>query len=186
MSTSTSELIEATVDIPNGVEVRLHDRMLEVKGPKGTVRKDLSKIPVDVSIDGNTLIIKPFIVKKVKRQHKAIVNTIQSIVRNMIEGVQHGYTYKLKIVFAHFPITVKVKDKQVYIENFIGERAPRVAKIVGDCKVTVEGEDVIVKGVSLEDVSQTAANIENATKIKDKDLRVFLDGIYVYAKEKGM
>jgi large subunit ribosomal protein L6 len=160
--------------------------MLEVKGSKGTVRKDLSKIPVDVSIDGNMLIIKPFVVKKVKRQHKAIVNTIQSIVRNMIDGVQHGYTYKLKVVFAHFPITVKVKDKQVYIENFIGERAPRVAKIVGDCKVTVEGEDVIVKGVSLEDVSQTAANIENATKIKGKDLRVFLDGIYVYAKEKGM
>ncbi len=186
MSTSNAESIEAMINIPSNVKITLHDKILEVKGPKGSVRKDLSKIPVDVSIDGNILTIRPYIIKRVKRQNKAIVNTVQSIIKNMIEGVQHGYTYKLKIVFAHFPITVKVKDKQVFIENFIGERAPRVARIVGDCKVTVEGEDVIVKGISLEDVSQTAANIENATRIKGKDLRVFLDGIYIYAKEKGM
>lgn len=186
MSTSKAYSIETMIDIPSDVKITLHDKILEVKGPKGSVRKDLSKIPVDVSIDGNTLTIRPYIIKRVKKQHKAIVNTMQSIVKNMIEGVQHGYTYKLKIVFAHFPITVKVKDKQVLIENFVGERAPRVARIVGDCKVAVEGEDVIVKGISLEDVSQTAANIENATRIKGKDLRVFLDGIYIYAKEKGM
>jgi large subunit ribosomal protein L6 len=44
---------------------------------------------------------------------------------------------------------------------------------------------VIVKGVSLEDVGQTAANIELATKIKRKDQRVFLDGLYIYRKERG-
>jgi large subunit ribosomal protein L6 len=72
------------------------------------------------------------------------------------------------------------------IENFTGERSPRKAKIAGDVQIKVQSEDVIVQGINLEDVSQTAANIEQATKVKKKDPRVFLDGIYVYEKSEGM
>ncbi len=99
----------------------------------------------------------------------------------MVRGVQDGYTYKLKIVYAHFPISVKVKGKEVHVDNFFGERSSRVSHIVGELtKVNVTGEDVIVQGPSLEDVSQTAANIESSTKVKQKDQRVFLDGLYIY------
>jgi large subunit ribosomal protein L6 len=105
----------------------------------------------------------------------------------MIKGVEKGYTYKVKIIFAHFPISVKVKGREVNVENFFGERSPRTSRIVGDAtKVSVVGEDVVVQGPSLEDVSQTAANIELSTRIKDKDQRVFLDGLYVYSREEGM
>jgi large subunit ribosomal protein L6 len=104
----------------------------------------------------------------------------------MIKGVETGFTYKLKIIFSHFPISVKVKDKKVIVENYFGERSMRISKIVGLTQVVVAGEDVIVKGPSLEDVSQTATNIESSTKIKNKDQRVFLDGVYLYAKEDGM
>ncbi len=105
----------------------------------------------------------------------------------MIKGVEKGYTYKLKIIFAHFPISVKVKGKEVHVENFFGERSARVSRIMGDAtKVSVVGEDVLIQGPSLEDVSQTAANIELSTKIKGKDQRVFLDGLYIYSKEEGM
>jgi large subunit ribosomal protein L6 len=89
-------------------------------------------------------------------------------------------------VFSHFPISVKVKEKAVSIENFTGERSPRLTGIMGDVKVTFKEDDVIVQGISLEDVSQTAANIERATKVKSKDPRVFLDGIFVYEKKEGM
>jgi len=105
----------------------------------------------------------------------------------MIKGVEKGYTYKLKIIFAHFPISVKIKGKEVNVENFFGERSPRVSRIIGDAtKVNVVGEDVVVQGPSLEDVSQTAANIELSTRIKDKDQRVFLDGLYIYSREEGI
>jgi len=104
----------------------------------------------------------------------------------MITGVTKGYTYKLKIVFSHFPITVKVQDKAVLIENFTGERRARSAKILGDVKVKIEPDDIIVQGATLEDVSQTAANIEQVTRVTKKDPRVFLDGIYVYERNEGI
>jgi large subunit ribosomal protein L6 len=104
----------------------------------------------------------------------------------MITGVIKGFTYKLKIVFSHFPISVKVKENIVSIENFTGERSPRLVKIFGDTKVSVKEDDVIVQGINLEDVSQTAASIEQGTKVKVKDPRVFLDGIFIFEKREGM
>ena len=94
----------------------------------------------------------------------------------------------MKVVHAHFPVTLKVNDKErrLLIENFTGEKTPRIARIVGDSKVKAAGDEVIIQGISLQDVSQTAANIEQSTKIKDKDQRVFLDGIYVFERKEGM
>ena len=107
---------------------------------------------------------------------------IRDSIRNMIEGVKEGFRYKLKIVYSHFPISVKVQGDKVIIENFLGEKAPRIAKIVGNTKVRVEKQDIIVEGPDIEEVGQTAANIEQATKIKGFDRRVFVDGIYIYEK----
>ena len=89
----------------------------------------------------------------------------------------------MKIIFSHFPINVKVVGDRVEIHNFIGEKAPRIAKILPGVTVKVQGRDLIVEGIDIEKVAQTAANIEQATKIKDFDRRVFMDGIYIYQKE---
>src|SRR5207245_9646931 len=101
-------------------------------------------------------------------------------VRNRLKGVTQGYRYELRTVYAHFPVTVKVdeKAKVLKIENFTGEKTPRYAKIVEGVKVDVKGEDISVEGIDLKSVSQTAANLEDTTRMKKKDLRVFLDGIY--------
>ncbi|MCP8319509.1 MAG: 50S ribosomal protein L6 [archaeon] len=171
-----------TLELPNGVTAKLDNNMLAIKGPLGECRKDISKIKAQVSHEGNKILIRPL---GKKRSDVSVANTARSIIRNMIRGVTKVFTYKLKVVFAHFPVSVKVKGKEVIIENFYGERSPRIAKIVGDCQVTVEGDDIIVKGISLEDVGQTAANIEQVTAVKRKDQRVFLDGIYIYEKERG-
>jgi len=76
--------------------------------------------------------------------------------------------------------------ENVLIENFQGERAPRISPIKGATKVTVKGDDVIITGPVLTDVSQTAANIQLKSKVKNKDHRVFLDGIYRFSKSKGI
>jgi len=99
------------------------------------------------------------------------------------EQATKGFKYKMKIVFVHFPMTVNIKDHEFIISNFIGERKSREAKILGDVKVSVQSDDVIIEGKSIEEVAQTAANIQQATKIRKKDLRKFIDGIYLYSKE---
>lgn len=177
-----SKVEQITLEIPNGVTVRSDNNMFGIKGPLGECRKDFSKMRAQILHEGNQIIIRPL---GKKRSDLSVANTTRSIIKNMIKGVTKGFTYKLKIAFAHFPISVKVKGKEVAIENFYGERSPRIAKTVGDCQVAVEGDDIIVKGVSLEDVGQTAANIEQATTVKRKDQRVFLDGIYIYDKGRG-
>lgn len=183
MAMSTEQISYSLVELPEGVTAHLEGRKLVIKGKLGEVSKSFERIDVNISIEGKNIKISPFSEKK---KDWVVVNTTVSIIKNMIKGVTKGFTYRLKIVYAHFPISVKVKDDKVLIENFIGERSPRIAKIVGKTKVSVEGDDVIVKGLSIEDVGQTAANIENATKIREKDQRIFLDGIYIYKKEEGM
>jgi len=172
-----------TVEIPEGVEGMLEGRIVTIKGEKGELTRDFSHAPIKIRLEGKTVTVQASWPRK---KEAALVGTIRSHIQNMIKGVTKGFTYKLKIVFSHFPITVKIKEKTLTIENFTGERSPRNAKIMGDTKVTVKGDDVIVQGINLEDVSQTAANIQNATKIRRKDPRVFLDGIYVYEKHEGI
>lgn len=182
-STDTVQDVEtAQVAFPSGVTATLTQSALSIKGPLGENTKDFSRVPVTLSLQGSVLRIQA---PGRRRRDHAMVNTARSIIKKMVDGVTKGFVYRLKIVFAHFPVSVKIKGDEVHIENFYGERAPRIAKIVGDCKVSVEGDDVVVKGVSLEDVGQTAANIEQATTVKRKDQRVFLDGIYVYEKTRG-
>jgi large subunit ribosomal protein L6 len=172
-----------SVEVPDGVEVQVEGRVVTVKGEKGTLTRDFSKAPVTIELDGKTVRVRA---NWPRKREAALVGTVSSHIQNMIVGVTKGFTYKLKIVFSHFPISVKVKEKTVLIENFTGERSPRKARIMGDVRVSAKGDDVIVQGINLEDVSQTAANIQNATKVKKKDPRVFLDGIYVYERLEGM
>jgi large subunit ribosomal protein L6 len=179
---STDTVQQKVIEMPEGVTATLQGRTLSVKGKLGEAKKHFDKVNVNISVEGKKVLISPFSVKK---KDNVIINTVTSIIDNMVKGVTKGFTYRLKVVYAHFPITVKTKGAQVLVENFVGERSPRVSEIVGDCKVTVEGDDVVVKGVSLEDVGQTAANVELATKIKRKDQRIFLDGVYIYHKEEG-
>jgi len=148
-----------------------------------TTFKSFSKIPVNIEITEGKILLKA---PGFRKRDYSILHTARSIIRNICEGLVEGYTIKMKVVFAHFPVTVKVDGKKILIENFQGERAPRITKIVGNTKVIPKGEDVILTGEVWTDITQTAANIEQKTKVKNKDHRVFLDGIYVYDKKKGI
>jgi large subunit ribosomal protein L6 len=175
--------ISKTIQVPDGTEVTLEGRKVTVKGEKGTLIRDFSSVPISIEAKDKSIRVWA---EWPRKKEAALVGTIYSHIQNMISGVRKGFTYKLKIVFSHFPISVKVQGKTLLIENFTGERRARRVKIIGDVKVKVQSEDIIVEGINLEDVSQTAANIEQATKVKKKDPRVFLDGIYVFERNEGM
>jgi len=175
--------ISKIIQVPDGVEVSLKGKKITVKGDKGILTRDFSYVPISIDASGKSVRVWA---EWPRKKEASLVGTVYSHIQNMISGVQKGFSCKLKIVFSHFPISVKVQGKSVLIENFTGERRARRAKMVGDVQVNVQTEDIVVQGLNLEDVSQTAANIEQATKVKRKDPRVFLDGIYVYERNEGM
>ena len=176
-------LSQETITIPPKVQVRLSLPTIIVKGPLGEVKREFSSTNISIMHKDDKIQIEAHWPDK---KRAALVGTFKSHIENMLTGVLKGFTYKLKIVFAHFPISVKVHDREIIIDNFGGERRARRACIKGDVKVSLDGDDILVKGINIEDVSQTAANIQQATRIKKKDPRIFLDGIYVFEKEEGM
>ena len=183
MSTEQVEKFQDQVIIPEGVKITQDKNMLRFEGPLGKAFKSFRNIPVNIEIKENKVLLKTIGSKK---RDYSILHTSRSIIKNICEGLKEGYTIKMKVVFAHFPITVKVEGKKILIENFQGERAARSTHIVGNTKVIPKGEDVILTGEVWTDITQTAANIELKTKVKNKDHRVFLDGIYIYDKKKGI
>lgn len=175
--------LEERIKVPSDVKVSLDNLKLTVSGKLGTNHFDFSHAGVEMRLEGDEIVVR---VVGRNRKAKAILGTVKSIVKNLIVGVTKGFTYKMKIISSHFPMSVKVLGNEVIIENFIGERYPRRAKIIGNTKVTVKGDEVIVTGIDKYAVGQTAANIESATRVKGKDPRKFLDGIYVYQKMEGI
>ncbi|BFH73472.1 50S ribosomal protein L6 [Sulfurisphaera javensis] len=169
------------IEIPQGITVNIDGMKVKVKGPKGEIEKDFSHISsIELKKEDNKIIVETTFAD---RRKKAQFYSIIAHIENMFTGVTKGYRYYLKIIYTHFPVTVKVSSNEVQIQNLIGEKNIRKAKILPGVKVTVKGEDIIVEGQDIENVSQTAANIELATKITGYDRRVFADGIYIYKKE---
>jgi len=182
MSTKLGEFQEI-LEIPEGITVTIKKHMMQFQGPLGKTFKSFRKIPVTVEVSDGKVTLNA---QGKRKRDYSILHTARSLIKNIFEGLTEGYTIKMKVVYAHFPVTVKVKDKIISIENFQGERAPRITNIVGNTKVMPKGDDVVLTGEVWTDITQTAANIELKTKVKNKDHRVFLDGIYVYEKKKGI
>lgn len=172
-------IVVEEVKIPEEVTVAVKDSMVSVEGPKGKLERMLyhPKVAID-KMEGTVRVKCEF----ARGKEQALVGAFVSHISNMIKGVTKGFTYQMKIVFSHFPMKVSVKGNEFIIENFLGEKFPRKAKLLEDVKVTVKGDIVTVEGIDREHVGQTAANIERATRVRYRDIRVFQDGIYITAK----
>ena len=116
------------------------------------------------------------------KETTATMGTFESHVRNAVHGVTEGWTYEMEVFYAHFPMQVSVEGEEVVIENFLGEKSPRRTEIRGDTEVEIDGEEITLRGPEKEAVGQTAAAIEQLTRVTDKDTRVFQDGVYITAK----
>jgi large subunit ribosomal protein L6 len=167
------------VEIPEGVEVEFKDSVLTVKGPLGQASRKLWFPGIEITRDEAHLIVNSNVDRK---RQRAMTGTLAAHIANMVEGVTKGFEYRMKIVYSHFPIQLKTTTDEVVISNFLGERKARSAKIVGGTKVEVAKDEVVVKGINKENVGQTMANIEQATRVKGFDVRVFQDGIYLVEK----
>ncbi len=171
------------VEIPEDVQVSISDNVIKVEGPKGKLERELGHPSISIKKEDSKMTVR---CELPKREEKALVGTFAAHIRNMIKGVNEGFVYKMRVVYAHFPIKVSVKDGEVIIDNFLGEQYPRKAKVLGDVKVNIGKEDITLEGINREEVGQTAANIERAVRVKNRDIRVFQDGIYIISKSRGV
>ncbi len=169
---------ERRIDIPDEVDVDVDESTHEitVSGAGTELTRSVDNPAVTVNVDGDEVVIRT---DSKKRNHNAVVGTYASHIRNMIDGVTHGYEYRMKSFYAHFPMDMAVQGDTFVTKNFIGERAPREIPIPDGVDVDIDDEDVVITGANKEDVGQTAANIEQACYKGNRDPRKFQDGIYI-------
>ncbi|KAH7722236.1 60S ribosomal protein L9 [Aphelenchoides avenae] len=181
------KLIESSdvVKFPDGVTFTLDKRRVTVKGPRGTLVRDFRHLNVEMTREGKAVIRvrKWFGIRK----EIAAIRTVCSHIENMIKGVTHGFRYKMRSVYAHFPINISLQEGNSIVEvrNFLGEKYVRRVKLPEGVKASIstkQKDEIIIDGSDIEKVSLAAAWIQQSTTVKNKDIRKFLDGIYVSEK----
>ena len=178
---------EQSIAIPEKVSVAIKSRVIKVTGPRGTLTKNLKHVDVTFTKVDNTLI--KVTVHNGDRKHVAALRTVKSLIDNMITGVTKGYKYKMRYVYAHFPINVNVVEndgkKFIEIRNYLGDKKVRLVPVREGVEIefsTTQKDEIVLSGNSVEEVSQNAADIQQICKARNKDIRKFLDGIYVSSK----
>jgi large subunit ribosomal protein L6 len=173
--------IEHSIEMPEGVSASLSGGLLTVNGPKGSLSREFTSSRVSLVQDGGGLLVRTDLPR---RKDKALAGTWNAHINNMVKGVSEGFSYTLRCFYSHFPMTMAVQGKEFVVTNYFGERVPRRAQILDGVQVQIENKtDIIVSGIDKELVGQTSANIERCTTVKNRDRRVFQDGIYRIAKE---
>ena len=175
--------IDHTINIPEGVSATLDDDMATLSGPNGSISREFISGRVSLFREGDALIVR---VDIPRRKEKALAGAWAAHLRNMVVGVTDGFTYHLKALYSHFPMTLAVKGNIFVVNNYFGEKVPRNAALpwASEVKVEVKNKvEITVSGADKEKVGQTAANIERCTTVKKRDRRVFQDGIYLVKKE---
>ena len=175
--------ISHSIALPEGASASIAGDVITVSKDGQSLSREFRHHKVEVrAVNGDLEVF----VNLPRRSDKALAGTWAAHLRNMALGVDEGFEYRLKAVFSHFPMNLKVDGKQMIINNLFGEKVPRVAKLPwspAEVEVRVENKtDVVVRGADREKVGQTAANIERACRIKKRDRRVFQDGIYIVSK----
>ena len=173
------ELMKQEVPIPEGVDVKVEERLVTIKGPKGENQRKFFGGKVEVTKEGNNVVISA---KQATKREKTMIGTFTSHVRNMVKGTQEPFVYTLKICSGHFPMNVAVNGNQLVVKNFLGEKHPRTMDIIEGSTIKVQGQEITVESTDKEKAGQCAARIEILMKVKGRDRRIFQDGIYITNK----
>ncbi|KAI3981876.1 hypothetical protein MKX01_041139 [Papaver californicum] len=184
-------LSSETMDIPDGVKIKVKAKMIEVEGPRGKLIRNFRHLNLDFQLIKNAETGE----KQLKvdawfgsRKTSASIRTALSHVNNLITGVTKGYRYKMRFVYAHFPINASITNgnKGIEIRNFLGEKKVRKVDMLDGVSIVRSEkvkDELVLDGNDVELVSRSCALINQKCHVKNKDIRKFLDGIYV--SEKG-
>jgi len=171
------------IEIPSGIECEIKDRIIRFKKDSVQLEKKLSFLRTKAYIKDNKIV---FECKSGNKKDYAIIKSYIAHIKNLFRGLNEKYVYTLEAVFVHFPMTLKVEGRKLIINNFLGEKTPRYAEILPNVDVEIKGQKITISSHDKEAAGQTAANFERATKIRNKDRRIFQDGIFIVSKPEGV
>jgi large subunit ribosomal protein L6 len=167
------------IEIPEGVEAEIHGSLVKIRGPEGENSRNFNVHSLELVKEGNKISIGN---KKSTKKEKKLMNSLAAHIRNMINGVQNKFEYELKSVFSHFPVTIEVKGHEVIIKNFLGEKTPRKTKIPKGVDIEINGAIIKLRSTDIELAGMAAAKLEAVTNIRNRDKRIFQDGIFMTKK----
>jgi len=174
--------ISEQIEIPSGITCEVSNKILKCKKDGVELSKKIAAPCLNTSLKENKIFLECSAGNK--NDFKTIKSYIAHI-KNMFSGLEKEYVYKLESCNVHFPMTLKVEGSKVMISNFLGEKTPRFAQISPGVKVDIKGQKITVTSPDKDLAGQTAANLEKATKIKNRDRRIFQDGIYLVERPEG-
>lgn len=167
------------IEIPSGVQCEFKDSTIICKKDSINLSKKVNVPMLEVKVADNKITFESK--SGNKNQYKIIMSLIAHM-KNLFLGFGENFVYKLESANVHFPMTLKVEGSRLIINNFLGEKKPRYANIVSGVVVDIKGPKITVSSPNKEAAGQTAANFEKATKIRNRDRRIFQDGIYITEK----
>jgi large subunit ribosomal protein L6 len=168
--------------LPDGIKSRFENNILYLNKGEIELSKKLYNPLIEISLEGNKILLKS---EFENRKAKALLGTFKAHIENMLLGLQKTFSYKLKVVHSHFPINIKVEGRVIKINNFLGEKSPRIVEIVDGVDVKVKGDEIFVQSNDKEKAGLMCSRLENACKKGFRDIRKFQDGIYIVGMEKG-
>ncbi len=161
-------------------EAHLHGHLLTLKHNSKEVKRKLNT-SLTVKVEGNKIFLQT---RKSTKKDKKNLGTNVAHIKNMVEGLNRPFVYKLQVATVHFPMTASY-DKatnEIVVKNFLGEKKDRRIKLVEGVDVHVNKEHIEIRSVDIEKAGQSAANIEIGTKVRNKDRRIYQDGIFITEK----
>ncbi|CDD68058.1 50S ribosomal protein L6 [Eggerthella sp. CAG:368] len=171
-----SRIGKMPVAIPAGVEVKVDGQTVTVKGSKGELTRTFNDM-MCIKVEGEQVIVER---PDDSREAKSFHGLTRTLIANMVEGVSNGYSKKLVLVGVGYRAALKGSDLEIQL----GFSHPVIVKAPENIKFEVPSQtEIIVNGISKEQVGQVAANIRAWRKpepYKGKGIRY--EGEYVRRK----
>jgi large subunit ribosomal protein L6 len=171
--------LERIIEIPEGIEILFEKGEFTAKSSGKEIKKKINTLDIAIKIEDKKIKISS---EKSTRREAKMIGTTWAHLNNMIKGLKENFVYKLEICNVHFPMNVKTEGDKLIIKSFLGEKTPRIAKILPEVNVEIKGNEITVSSYNIESAGQTASNIEKATKLTGRDRRIFQDGIFITEK----
>lgn len=171
--------LHVAISLPEGYSAECKNGKLVIAKGDKSISREYPRSRMAIELKNNSVDISVANIK-----FRPLVGTFVAHVKNMIAGLNEPFVYKLKVCSTHFPMSAKLDGNRFLVQNFLGEKSPRIINVPKGVDVKVQGEIITVSSYDIELAGRTASQMENSTRLCNKDRRVFQDGVYITEKAR--